>query len=95
MTLTGCATTPQTVDLIPMSGSKADGTVKLSASYNSAWMIKPPSINKDKAIADAGNICKKWGYSKAEAFGGSQTNCIASNQYGCMRQSVTVTFQCD
>src|SRR5690348_8046420 len=87
--IAGCATniTPQAT-----AGSKADGTVTLSYEYG---MIEQPVVDWSVANKTAKERCKAWHYRNAEAFGGSQNRCLASDAYGsCGRTQVNVTYQC-
>lgn len=89
LALTGCAT-PITMQAV--GGSKADGTVDLGFEYGA---FQNPIVDREAALETARQRCKAWGYKNAEAFGGTKNQCVAFNGYGnCMRQTVTVTFQC-
>jgi len=84
----GCAVTkvPQ-----PTGGSKADGTVHLSYEYGS---FEQPTVDEEAALRKAQQRCQAWGYDDADAFGGAVEQCQQSNQYGCTRYFVTMTYQC-
>ena len=86
--LNSCATvkTP-----IPISGSKADGTITLAYQYGE---FEEPVIDWDSSNAKAKERCKAWGYHNAQPFGGSQSSCLAYNQYGCVQEQVTIMYQC-
>ena len=86
--LSGCAT-PK--NWIPYSGSKSDGMVKLAFDYGG---FEKPEIQPGQANQVAGIKCRAWGYTGAENFGGITTQCLAWNQYGCIRQRVMTEFQC-
>lgn len=73
-------------------GSRADGTVNLSFETG---MFEKPVIDWDQAGKVARKRCEAWGYTDAEAFGGTTTQCQAYNGYGgCVQAFVTVPFQC-
>jgi hypothetical protein len=73
-------------------GSKSDGTVKLSYQYGIFDEVK---IDNNHAIQTAIKKCGRWGYTNAEAFGGSISHCQAYNGYGnCVRRLVTTEYQC-
>jgi hypothetical protein len=38
--------------------------------------------------------CSAWGFDGAEAFGGVTEECQSYNAYGCVRQHVTIKYQC-
>ena len=85
----GCAT-PK----VPVStgGSRSDATVDMSFDYG---MFEKPVINWNETAATASQRCGAWGYSGAQAFGGGKETCLAFNGYGnCVRQRVTMTYQC-
>lgn len=84
----GCATEKI---MVPIGGSRADGTVNLAFEYG---MFEAPHVDVAAATVTAAQRCKAWGYTSAEPFGGQQNKCELSNQYGCIRTMVTVTFQC-
>ena len=73
-------------------GSKADGVVEMSYQYGA---FEKPQVQWDQALVTATSGCKAWGYSSAEAFGGTTSQCQAYNGYGnCIRQHVTAKYQC-
>ena len=86
--LIGCAT-PKA--WIPYSGSKSDGVVKLAFDYGG---FEKPVIPEGQAAQVATERCRAWGYTGAEPFGGVLQQCIAWNQYGCIRYRVLTEFQC-
>lgn len=89
LALGGCATTKQWV---ATGGSRSDGTIKLSFEYN---MFEKPQLDNQQGLALAIHKCSAWGYSGAEAFGGSESKCEQMNGYGsCIAWMVTATFQC-
>jgi hypothetical protein len=78
--------------LVPVGGSRADGTVNLAFEYN---IFEKPELDRVAAQSAAVQRCTAWGYTGAEAFGGAMQKCEAMNGYGnCLKWMVTVTYQC-
>ena len=89
ITLTGCTTIKVPV---AMGGSRADGVIELAYEYKA---FQKPLVMWEEAEETACAKCKAWGYSGAEAFGGSKVECLQYNGYGnCVRQRVTIPYQC-
>lgn len=86
--LSGCATQKEWMAL---GGSRSDGTVKLAYEYG---MFEKPVIERAQGYNLALQKCQVWGYSGTEPFGSTMSQCIATNQYGCVRWRVTAEFQC-
>ncbi|WP_222149639.1 YecR family lipoprotein, partial [Escherichia coli] len=42
----------------------------------------------------AGQKCKTWGYTGAEAFGGQTSTCAQVGAYGCEMTNVSIEYQC-
>ncbi|MFL1802815.1 YecR family lipoprotein [Plesiomonas shigelloides] len=73
-------------------GSRADGVVELSYEYG---MFETPQVQWEQGLVTARERCQAWGYSNAEAFGGTTSACQAFNGYGnCVRALVTAKYQC-
>lgn len=72
-------------------GSKSDGIIELSYQYGG---FEKPDVQWDKALMTARQRCSAWGYGNAEAFGGTTSQCQATNQYGCTQFLVTAKYQC-
>lgn len=72
-------------------GSKADGIVELSYTYGG---FEKPDVQWDQALISAQQRCEAWGYSKADAFGGTTSQCQAMSGYGCTSFLVTAKYQC-
>lgn len=90
--LTGCATATSK-DWSATGGSRADGVVRLSFEYTE---FETPVLNEGKALELAGQRCKSWGYTGAEAFGGSTKNCnMRGGWSGCASWLVTKEYQCN
>lgn len=89
LVLSSCATN---ITPVATGGSKADGTVTVSYAYG---MFEKPVINWPAAERSAKARCNAWGYNSAEAFEGTQENCLAYNGYGnCVRNQVNLVYQC-
>ncbi len=90
--LIGCSAVPKTWEA--MGGSKSDGTIELSYVYRP--ILDSPPSNEQGAIILAIKHCRAWGYSNAEAFGGSTKACHtkAINSEDCTSWRVTKVYQC-
>lgn len=87
--LSGCAVNK---DWAATGGSRSDGVVRLS--YEVGEMEKP-QLNEQQAVTLATQRCKTWGYSGAEAFGGSTRQCNKGGGFaGCSQYMVTKEYQC-
>lgn len=87
--LTGCAVQK---DWSATGGSRADGVVRLS--YEVAEMEKP-QLSESQAVNLATQRCKTWGYTGAEAFGGTTRQCNKAGGFGgCSQFVVTKEYQC-
>jgi hypothetical protein len=86
--LAACATNKE---LVPTGGSRADGVVDLSFEFGG---FEQPVVNRDQGLVAARARCAAWGYADAEPFGGEKRQCQFSNQYGCGRWLVTISYQC-
>ena len=87
-TAAACATTKV---LMPVGGSRADGTVQLAYEYGG---LESPIVDYALAQRTAAQRCQAWGYKNAEPFGGAQSTCTDRNQYGCVSFRITVSYQC-
>jgi hypothetical protein len=87
-TIAGCATQKE---LVATGGSRSDGVVELSFEYGG---FEDPQLNAQQGLATATARCQAWGYPGAEPFGGERRQCQFSNEYGCMRWTVTIPYQC-
>ena len=89
LALSGCAVNK---NWTPTGGSKADGVVRLSYQVKE---MEQPILNEEEAIALATRRCASWGYSGAEAFGGTTSQCIQGGGFGgCSQRQVTKEYQC-
>ena len=89
LVLSGCATQKQ---WSATGGSRADATVRMSYEHSS---FESPRVNDLEALNLAAARCKTWGYTGAEAFGGTTTQCnMPGGLGGCARYLVTKEFQC-
>jgi hypothetical protein len=86
--LSGCAVQKQ---LVPIGGSRADGTVKLGYQYGA---FESPQLDAVQGINTAKQRCVAWGYNDAEAFGGYTQTCSDQTNSGCVGWNVTVEYQC-
>jgi len=86
--LGGCATTK---NWSATGGSRADGVVRLSYDYG---MFEKPQLSEDQALSLARQRCSSWGYTGAEAFGGSTQQCSSPSGGGCQAWTVTKEYQC-
>jgi hypothetical protein len=57
-------------------------------------LFEVPKVDIQKGARTAQRRCNAWGYSGAEAFGGSTKRCVAYGSSGCERWLVTTEFQC-
>lgn len=90
--LVGCAK-PVNKELVPTGGSKADGVVELSYTYDPIY--ENPIIDEAQGDKNATARCVSWGYTAAEAFGGSVVDCNLMDSYGtCRMWYVTKKYQC-
>ena len=89
LSISGCAVQK---DLVPTGGSRVDGTVELSYEFGP---FEVPKVNAAQGAQSAAQRCQAWGYSEAEAFGGSKSVCSQPDGFGgCNRTLVTVQYQC-
>lgn len=86
--LSGCATQKQ---WSAVSGSKADGVVRLGYSYGA---FEKPELEAGQGDRLATQKCLAWGYTGSEAFGAAMQDCTGTNQYGCVAWRVTSEYQC-
>jgi len=86
--LSGC-TTAKTLQAT--GGSRSDGVVELSYQYGG---FEEPEVDWEQGLMTATSRCSAWGFDSAEAFGGVTEECQSYNAYGCVRQHVTVKYQC-
>lgn len=85
----GCSSTK---DWAATGGSRADGVVRLSFVHGA---FEKPVLNESQAVALASKRCATWGYSGAEAFGGTTSQCnMPGGLGGCNQFIVTKEYQC-
>jgi hypothetical protein len=84
----GACMVPVQRELLPVGGSRTEGIVTLS--YEHGAMLDP-QVDYAAAQARAGERCKAWGYSGAQAFGGETRRC---RDRACTGYIVTVPYQC-
>lgn len=86
---TGCVTTKE---WSATGGSRADGVVRLSYEVGA---MEQAQLSESQAIAMATRRCATWGYTGAEAFGGTTRQCNQPGGFGgCATWVVTKEFQC-
>jgi YecR-like lipoprotein len=88
LVLAGCETP---VNMVPMNGSRADGTIDMAFEYG---LFQKPVVDQQQAASNANATCSGWGYSGARPFGGANQRCVYMTNDGCMRFQVTVRYQC-
>lgn len=88
LAITGCAAQKE---LIPVGGSRADGTVQLAFEYG---LFEVPKVDPQQGVNTATRRCSAWGYTGAEVFGGIMTACIQPSRNGCVRWRATAEYQC-
>ena len=76
---------------IATGGSKADGTIKLSYEHS---RFEKPQLSEQQALSQAKRRCNAWGYSQAEAFGGTISQCNSGSISSCKNWFVTKEYQC-
>lgn len=88
--LSACAHNVQKIP-VATGGSRADAAIEMSYNVHS---LENPVVDWAAAEQAATQRCKKWGYTRAEGFEGTRTQCNARNYYGCTDATVTRTYQC-
>lgn len=78
-------------ELIPIGGSRADGTVELAFDYG---MFQKPKVDEQAALRAAREKCSAWGYADAKPFGSFFKQCMGYSGMGCASWRVTVKYQC-
>ena len=78
---------------VPVSGSKADGMVRLSYEETPREIVSP---DWTQAADLALQRCQAWGYSRVDEFAGITSQCADYNAaYAlCMRRIVSKDYQC-
>lgn len=89
LSLSGCAVNK---DWSAVSGSRADGIVKLSYGVGG---FEIPTSNDGQGIELATQRCKSWGYmGSAKEFDVVHRQCTSSNLGTCFNWTVTKDYQC-
>lgn len=89
LVVSGCTTTR---DWSATGGSRADGVVRLAYEQGEFETVQ---VSEVQAIDLASRRCNSWGYSGAEAFGGTTRDCTQMGGFGgCSRYRVTKEYQC-
>lgn len=87
--LSGCSTV---TELSASGGSRADGTVTMTAEYGEFDFIKP---NTQRALDSAIMRCQSWGYRSAQPFDSGLSRCSSpSGLGGCARYIYSINYQC-
>ena len=92
--LSACVSSPVDKLPVPVSGSRADGTVTLSYEYG---LFEKPVVNWDEAKKTSEKRCQAWDYKTAESFGGIESDCISSNGYAVASNALILminSFRC-
>ncbi|MFL6585333.1 MAG: YecR family lipoprotein [Luteimonas sp.] len=85
----GCSTTK---DWTATGGSRSDGVVRLSYEHGD---FEKSVLNEAQAVGLATRRCEAWGYTGAEAFGGTTRQCSQGGGFGgCAVWLVTKEYQC-
>ncbi len=88
LTLAACATAKT---YTATGGSRSDGTVKLSYEVG---MFEQPVVDEAQGLSVARQRCATWGYTGAEAFGGTTSQCTYMTSSGCGTALITKEYQC-
>jgi len=89
LALSGCSTTKEWA---ATGGSRSDGVVRLSYVHGG---FEKPVLSEAQAVALATKRCSTWGYTGAEAFGGTTSQCNQPGGLGgCVQFIVTKEYQC-
>lgn len=94
MILNLCLISSCSTNITPVvtGGSKADGIVTLGYQYG---YFEKPHVDMAAASSKAQQRCIAWGYSRAEAFDGVETQCFQKNGFGtCLEGRVKIQYQC-
>lgn len=85
----GCVSTP--VIWSTSGGSKADGFVELSYTYN---YMQTPVTDESAGLEKAAGMCKLWGFSNATPLEMVDHKCQYADRYGCSEWLVTRRYVC-
>lgn len=86
--LAGC-TVPVTG--VPVTGSRAHGTVTLAYEYG---LFELPQPDYAAMLQQAVQRCSQWGYLSAQQFGGESKICSYLDIHGCWQWRVEIQYQC-
>ena len=88
--LASCTTVPK--EWVATGGSRSDGVIRLSYEQSE---LEQAQVTESQGIALAVERCKVWGYTGADAFGGTTRRCNLSGGFsGCRQWMVTKEYQC-
>lgn len=85
----GCVSTPITWST--SGGSKADGFVELSYTYN---YMQTPIVDEVAGQEKAEAMCRAWSFSAAVALEMVDQKCQYADRYGCSEWLVTRKYMC-
>lgn len=89
LSFTACTTVK---DWSATGGSKSDGVVRLSYEVGEFETVQ---VSESQAVNLAAQRCSSWGYTGAEAFGGTTRQCSQMGGFGgCAMWVVTKEYQC-
>ena len=89
LVMTGCVTTKQ---WSAVGGSRGDGVVRLAYEVSA---FEQARVSDEQGVNLAAQRCLAWGYSGAEAFGGTTRQCSQPAGFGgCNAWTVTKEYQC-
>ena len=88
----GCSKKVQK-DWTATGGSRSDGMVRLTIQHNA---FEIPEVNDLQGVKIATERCERWGYTGAEAFGGSLQVCngVMDAWGNCSSFLITKEYQC-
>ena len=95
MTLAGCV--PTAIAPVDIAGSRADATVIMGATAPSA-----EAVDWSQGLHLVAKRCGAWGYRRAQAFSGTQSECREQSctttgsftSCVCVSFTITRTYQC-
>lgn len=97
--LAACASTPVTKVPVAVSGSKADGMIRMAYDEGAYENV---TVDWASGEANALSRCQAWGYSRVESFAGGQNQCIENGRGilngvpvgSCARRQYFKDYQC-
>lgn len=87
--LSACSVTPHWA---AVGGSRSDGTVQLAYDLGE---LEHGEASEAEGVQIAAQRCQAWGYTSAQAFGGSLKQCLRQDGLGlCTHTRITREYQC-